>query len=140
MAGPCGEIGADDAFYLPQIGVEIVATEIRNGNRFHSIHDLRNGHVIHNVTRKGARKLWSYAIQQHEDNAVSPAAIHGKVTLVLSTPNAAQARCAMIWRYVAKMAKSASSMASPKMAWKVAGRRLCKTNRALHCSKLTSSN
>jgi len=67
--------GSDDAFYLPQIGVEIVSTEERNGNRFHSIHDLRNGHVIHNVTRKGARKLWSYAIQQHEDNAVSPADI-----------------------------------------------------------------
>jgi len=66
------EVGSDDAFYLPQIGVEIVATEERNGNRFHSIHDLRNGHVIHNVTRKGARKLWSYAIQQHEDNAISP--------------------------------------------------------------------
>jgi hypothetical protein len=65
------EIGSEDAFYLPQIGVEIVATEERNGNRFHSIHDLRNGHVIHNVTRKGARKLWSYAIQQHEDNAIS---------------------------------------------------------------------
>jgi hypothetical protein len=77
-------IGSDDAFYLPQIGVEIVATEVRNGNRFHSIHDLRNGHVIHNVTRKGARKLWSYAIQQHEDKAVSPNAIEwrGDVGLV----------------------------------------------------------
>jgi hypothetical protein len=69
---PSGEFGSDDAFYLPQIGVEIVSTELRNGNRFHSIHDLRNGHVIHNVTRKGARKLWSYAIQQHEDNTISP--------------------------------------------------------------------
>jgi hypothetical protein len=68
---PAGDLGTEDAFYLPQIGVEIVATEERNGNRFHSISDLRNGHVIHNVTRKGARKLWSYAIQQHEDNAAS---------------------------------------------------------------------
>jgi hypothetical protein len=81
---PTGEIGADDAFYLPQIGVEVVATETRNGNRFHSIHDLRNGHVIHNVTRKGARKLWSYAIQQHEDNAVNHAKIQwqGDIGLV----------------------------------------------------------
>lgn len=75
LAGPGGEVASDDAFYLPQIGVEIVATENRNGNRFHSIHDLRNGHVIHNVTRKGARKLWSYAIQQHEDNPINPANI-----------------------------------------------------------------
>ncbi len=71
-------VAVDDAFYLPQIGVEIVATEERNGNQFHSIHDLRNGHVIHNVTRKGARKLWSYAIQQHEDNAVA----HDKIQWV----------------------------------------------------------
>lgn len=75
LPGPLSEIGSEDAFYLPQIGVEIVATENRNGIQFHSIHDLRNGHVIHNVTRKGARKLWSYAIQQHEDNAVAPSSI-----------------------------------------------------------------
>jgi hypothetical protein len=75
MPPTINEVGAEDAFYLPQIGVEIVATEVRNGNRFHSIRDLRNGHVIHNVTRKGARKLWSYAIQQHEDNAVASSKI-----------------------------------------------------------------
>lgn len=65
-----GDDADDDTFYLPQIGVEIVASEERNGNTFHSIRDLRNGHVIHNVTRKGARKLWNYAIQQHEDKPV----------------------------------------------------------------------
>jgi hypothetical protein len=88
------EIGADDAFYLPQIGVEIVATEVRNGNRFHSIRDLRNGHVIHNVTRKGARKLWSYAIQQHEDNAVSPTAIQwqGEIGLIHTERRAGKVR------------------------------------------------
>ncbi|MCX6044500.1 MAG: putative DNA binding domain-containing protein [Chloroflexi bacterium] len=57
----------DEAFYLPQIGVEIVETGERNGNRFYSVRDLRNGHIIKNVTRRGARKLWNYAIQQHED-------------------------------------------------------------------------
>lgn len=62
--------GPDDAFYLPQVGVEIVETEERNGRKFHSIRDLRNGHTITNVTRKGARKLWNYAIQQHEDKPV----------------------------------------------------------------------
>lgn len=60
-------ISVDDTFYLPQVGVEIVETETRNGNRFHTIRDLRNNHVIKNVTRRGARKLWNYAIQQHED-------------------------------------------------------------------------
>lgn len=60
----------DATFYLPQVGVEIVDSDERNGNRFYTIRDLRNGHVIKNVTRKGARKLWSYAIQQVEDNQV----------------------------------------------------------------------
>ena len=84
----------EDAFYLPQIGVEIVATENRNGNQFHSIHDLRNGHVIHNVTRKGARKLWSYAIQQHEDKAVAPSAIkwEGDMGLVHTERRAGKVR------------------------------------------------
>lgn len=87
-------VGADDAFYLPQIGVEIVATEERNGNQFHSIHDLRNGHVIHNVTRKGARKLWSYAIQQHEDNAAANADIkwQGNAGLVHTERRAGKVR------------------------------------------------
>ncbi|MCB0045910.1 MAG: putative DNA binding domain-containing protein [Caldilineaceae bacterium] len=60
----------DDAFYLPQIGVEIVDSEKRQGNTYHSIRDLRNNNVIKNVTRKGARKLWNYAIAQHEDHPV----------------------------------------------------------------------
>ena len=56
----------DTTFYLPQIGVEIVDAEVRNGHTFYAIRDLRNGNVIKNVTRHGARKLWSYAIEQHE--------------------------------------------------------------------------
>ena len=56
----------DTTFYLPQIGVEIVDAEVRNGHTFYAIRDLRNGNVIKNITRHGARKLWSYAIEQHE--------------------------------------------------------------------------
>ncbi|MFO7631479.1 MAG: putative DNA binding domain-containing protein [Caldilinea sp.] len=65
----------DTTFYLPQVGVEIVNSEERNGHRFYTIRDLRNGHVIKNVTRKGARKLWSYAIQQAEDKPVDASKI-----------------------------------------------------------------
>lgn len=65
----------DTTFYLPQVGVEIVDSEERNGHRFYTIRDLRNDHVIKNVTRKGARKLWSYAIQQAEDKPVDAAKI-----------------------------------------------------------------
>ncbi|MEX1020374.1 MAG: RNA-binding domain-containing protein [Litorilinea sp.] len=73
----------DDTFYLPQVGVEIVETETRNGNRFHTIRDLRNNHIIKNVTRKGARKLWNYAIQQHEDAQPQPEQIEWQADIGL---------------------------------------------------------
>ncbi len=73
--------GEDTTFYLPQVGVEIVESEERNGHRFYTIRDLRNGHVIKNVTRKGARKLWSYAIQQVEDKPVDPSRIEWRGNL-----------------------------------------------------------
>lgn len=85
---------ADDTFYLPQIGVEIVEANERNGARFYSIRDLRNGHVIHNVTRRGARKLWNYAIQQREDNPTALEKIQwrGDVGLVTVEKRAGKVR------------------------------------------------
>ena len=84
----------EDAFYLPQIGVEIVETEDRNGAIYHSIRDLRNGRVIKNVTRKGARKLWNYAIQRVEDNPVDPAKVqwNGNIGLVHAETRAGKRR------------------------------------------------
>jgi len=83
-----------DAFYLPQIGVEIVDTEDRHGTSYHSIRDLRNGRVIKNVTRNGARKLWSYAIEQHEDHPVNASTIqwNDNVGLVHSEKRAGKLR------------------------------------------------
>lgn len=52
----------------PKTGVEIVATEIRQGKNFYSLRDLRNGNVVHNVTRQSARRLWQYALTEHESN------------------------------------------------------------------------
>jgi hypothetical protein len=54
----------------PRTGVQIVDTEERKGTRYHAMKDLRNGNVVHNVTRSSARKLWRYAITQHESNPV----------------------------------------------------------------------
>jgi len=84
----------DDAFYLPQIGVEIVEMGERNGNRFYSVRDLRNGHIIKNVTRRGARKLWNYAIQQCEDRPVDRTKIEwrGNIGLVASEKRAGKVR------------------------------------------------
>ena len=50
---------------LPNIGVELVSMEERKGGRYFAIRDLRNGNVVQNVTIHSARKLWSYAINQH---------------------------------------------------------------------------
>lgn len=84
----------EDAFHLPQIGVEIVEALERNGGSVYSIRDLRNGHVIHNVTRKGARKLWNYAIGQYEDRPVKPEKIQwrGNVGLITAETRAGKMR------------------------------------------------
>ncbi len=50
----------------PRTGVEIVATEKRNGTLYHTVRDLRNGNVVKNVTRSSARALWRYAITETE--------------------------------------------------------------------------
>ena len=54
----------------PQAGVEIIAVEDRDGTRYYTMHDLRNGSTVRNVTRSSARKLWDYAIKQFESNPV----------------------------------------------------------------------
>jgi hypothetical protein len=59
----------------PQTGVEIVLTESRKGKNFYSLRDLRNGNIVHNVTRQSARKLWQYALKEHETNTVDSSKI-----------------------------------------------------------------
>jgi hypothetical protein len=59
---PQGEVAPAS---LPSIGVELVSMEERKGGRYFAIRDLRNGNVVQNVTIHSARKLWSYAINQH---------------------------------------------------------------------------
>lgn len=54
----------------PKTGVEIVAKEMRKGKHYYSLRDLRNGDIVHNVTRSSARKLWQYALMEHETNQV----------------------------------------------------------------------
>lgn len=50
----------------PRTGVEIVATEDRDGTIYHTMRDLRNGNQVKNVTRASSRRLWHYAIMQKE--------------------------------------------------------------------------
>jgi hypothetical protein len=59
----------------PKTGVEIVSMENRRGKNYYSLRDLRNGNVVHNVTRRSARKLWQYALTEHETNALDASQI-----------------------------------------------------------------
>jgi hypothetical protein len=59
-------IDSSTAIAPPRTGVEIVATEKRDGKQFHTVRDLRNGNIVKNVTRFSARHLWRYAIGQVE--------------------------------------------------------------------------
>jgi hypothetical protein len=73
-AAPAGP-SAPEPLGPPRTGVEIVATEERDGIRYHTMRDLRNGSVVKNVTRASARKLWRYAITEKESGALNPAAV-----------------------------------------------------------------
>ena len=55
----------DDAYAPPRTGVEVVSVEERDGARYYTMRDLRNGNVVKNVTRSSARRLWHYAISEH---------------------------------------------------------------------------
>ena len=56
--------GMDEATLPPRTGVEIVEAEDRNGVRYYTMRDLRNGNVVKNVTKSSARRLWHYAITE----------------------------------------------------------------------------
>lgn len=51
----------------PRTGVEIIESEIRNGTRYFTMRDLRNGNIVKNVTQRSARKLWHYAITRYSE-------------------------------------------------------------------------
>jgi hypothetical protein len=56
----------------PRTGVEILGTEMRKGEHYHIMRDLRNGNIVKNVTKSSARRLWHYAISEHESNPIDP--------------------------------------------------------------------
>jgi Putative DNA-binding domain len=60
--------GPDLVVEPPHTGVEIVASEERDSTTYHTMKDLRNGNLVHHVSRHSARRLWRYAITQREHN------------------------------------------------------------------------
>jgi hypothetical protein len=60
-----GELAATSGVTAPRTGVEIVRHEERNGVRYYTVRDLRNGNMVKNVTKSSARRLWHYAISEY---------------------------------------------------------------------------
>ena len=84
----------------PGTGVQILETTERKGTRYHTMKDLRNGGVVHNVTRSSARKLWRYAITEHETNPVQPDDVRwqGNLGLWKSSRRAGKVRYDLVQR------------------------------------------
>jgi hypothetical protein len=67
--GGNGDAKAETASFKvmpPRTGVEVIHSEERKGARYHTLRDLRNRNVVHDVTKESARRLWRYAIKEHE--------------------------------------------------------------------------
>ncbi len=84
----------------PGTGVQIVETTERKGTQYHTMKDLRNGNVVRNVTRSSARKLWQYAITQHEDKPVQEEQVQwrGSLGLCQSSKRAGKVRYDLVQR------------------------------------------
>lgn len=98
-AGEAGA-GASGIVEPPRTGVEVVATEERGGIKYHTMRDLRNGSIVQNVTRKSARKLWHYAISQHESQPVEmkQVAWRGDVGMLEGAKRAGKVRFDLVQR------------------------------------------
>ena len=88
------DLAPSDEVEPPRTGVEVVATVERGGIKYHTMRDLRNGSIVQNVTRKSARKLWHYAISQHENQSVdmSQVAWRGDLGMLDSSKRAGKVR------------------------------------------------
>lgn len=86
----------------PHTGVEIVSSKARKGDgrggdhrlMQYTMRDLRNNRIIHNVTRSSARKLWQYAISEHDKDTAGKADIRwlGDVGLIRASERAGKLR------------------------------------------------
>ena len=84
----------------PGTGVQILETTENKGVLYHTVRDLRNGSIVHNVTRSSARKLWRYAITEHETRPVLGEQVQwrGDVGLLQSSKRAGKMRYDLVQR------------------------------------------
>ncbi len=100
-AAPAGAaVPASGGLNPPRTGVEIVASEERDGVRYHTMRDLRNGSTVKNVTRASARKLWHYAISAKEAGELDPRHVtwQGDIGLWRKTTKAGAIRFDLVQR------------------------------------------
>ncbi len=84
--GPAGEeMPGGEPPDPPTTGVEIIGTETGGKSPSYTMRDVRNGQTVSNVTRQSARRLWHYAITQHErgNPALSEVLWHGNLPIGL---------------------------------------------------------
>ena len=66
---------AEDDDVLPTSGVEVVESYEQNGVVYYTVRDLKHQTYVHNVTRDTSKRLWRYAIEQHEEHPVDEGAV-----------------------------------------------------------------
>ena len=81
--------------------MQVVDVKERGGTRYYTIRDLRNGSTVQNVTLKSARRLWRYAISQHEQNLPDPKKIDWRddVALLRAEKRAGKHRYDFVQRF-----------------------------------------
>jgi hypothetical protein len=103
---PCEDKAAEPEVVVPEgeepprTGVQIIETVERKGILYHTMKDLRNGEMIRNVSRSSARRLWSYAITEHESNPVQEDQVQwqGNLGLWKSSKRAGKVRYDLVQR------------------------------------------
>jgi hypothetical protein len=83
----------------PRTGVEVVAFEERDGARYFTVRDLRNGNLVKSVTLSSARRLWHYAISELDKlPAPETVAWQGDIALYKKRSHGGEARYDLLQR------------------------------------------
>jgi hypothetical protein len=99
-AAPMPPASAISLLEPPRTGVEIVESVERKGTLYHTLRDLRNGNSVQNVTRSSARRLWRYAITEHETKPFDTEAVKwmGNAGLMNRSKNKGRVRYDLVQR------------------------------------------
>jgi len=96
---PATTTSAPGVINPPLTGVEVVSFEERDGARYFTVRDLRNGNLVKNVTLSSARRLWHYAINEF-DKLPSPETMvwQGEIALYKKRSHGGESRYDLLQR------------------------------------------